>query len=263
MTADHGAVLDQGRREYDRPPIVEGLCQLNFASPIDWNPIVPGMFYERIRAGYPEKPEVQQEVRANVQFPNDAAGEAQFNLGQGQQRLIYKNANRDKLIVLTPTSLSANSLPPYEGWPSLSKRLKETLTKTAQVLGSISIASVSVRYINRILIPIEEPTAFAEYFDLPFRGVGLPGQTSSTAVFQRVESKIEAISAEALRTFASVEPIEGETSGTAFLLDIEFRRFFETPATIDAALNASEELKQAENAEFELCVTDRTRELFK
>lgn len=256
-------MLDYVRREYERPPIVEGLCQLNFATPLDWNPIVPGMFYERIRASYPEKPEVQQEVRANVQFPNDAAGEAQFNLGQGQQRLIYKNAARDKLIVLTPTSLSANSLPPYEGWPSLSKRLRQTLKKTAQVLGSPGVANATVRYINRILVPIDEPTEFAEYFDLPFRGVGSSGQSVSTSVFQRVESKVDAISAEAVRTFASVEPIAGEGRGIAFLLDIEFRRIFADPVTVDEALEVTEQLKQAENAEFERCITDRTRDLFK
>ena len=265
MTVDEGnavAPLGQGRLEYRRPPIVEALCQFNFASPLRWSPVLPGMFYERIRAEYSGEPEVQQQVQANFQFPNDAAGEAQFNLGQGEQRLIYKNATKDKLIVLSPSTVSANSLPPYEGWPSLLARFESSLGKTKAVLRDVEVASVTVRYINRIFIPMREPIDLEQYFDLPFRAIG--GERAvTTSMFQRFESALDGQGTTAVRTFSSVESTEDEQDGSAFVLDLEFRRELDTPATFHDALGITDELKSAENLEFETSITDRTRELFR
>lgn len=264
MTVDEGnAALPSGprRREYQRPPIVEALCQFNFSAPLKWSPVLPGIFYEGIKAEYPGEPEVQQQVQANFQFPNDAAGEAQFNLGQGEQRLIYKNEARDRLIVLSPSTVSANSLPPYEGWPSLRSRFDSMLGRTKNVLRGAEVARVSVRYINRIFIPMPEPVDLDQYFDLPFRAIG--GESAiTTAMFQRFESALDREGTTAIRTFSSVELDGDEEDGGAFVLDLEFRRALETPTSFEDALMIADELKVAENLEFETCVTDRTRELF-
>ena len=264
MTVDEGnaaVASGQGRREYRRPPIVEALCQFNFATPLKWSPVLPGMFYERIRAEYPGEPAVQQQVQANFQFPNDEAGEAQFNLGQGEQRLIYKNEAHDKLIVLSPSTVSANSLPPYEGWPSLLARFESMLGRTKDVLRGAEVSTVTVRYINRIFIPMPEPIELDQYFDLPFRAIGGEGAVTSS-IFQRFESDLDRHGTNAVRTFSSVELSGDEEGGGAFVLDLEFRRALATPATFEAALGITDELKIAENLEFETCITGRTRELF-
>lgn len=262
MSADRGLAADRGARvEYANPPIVEGLCQFNFAAPISWSPILPGMFFERIKATYPAEPEVQQQVQANVEFQNDAAGQAQFTVGQGDQRLIYKSRDLTRLAVLASSTIGVNSLPPYEGWPSLHERLESLLQRTKSVIGSPEIGAVSVRYINRIFIPTRDPQALSDYFTIPYHVVGHP-KSSLSAVFQRVETIQPDGISRGIMTFVSVETTEAESDGQAFLLDLEFRRELPTSASFDVALSVADELKAMENAEFESCITDSTRGLF-
>ncbi len=220
------------------------------------------MFYERIRAEYPTDPEVQQQVQANVQFPNDAAGQAQLTMGQGEQRLIYKNRSLSRLIVLSPSNVSANSLPPYEGWPHLSERFQRALSKTKDILRGAAVGAVSVRYINRIHVPNGRQSQLGEMFNIPFRVPG-EGDTTINSLFQRVESTLADGVTQGILTFASVEPVEGESDGQAFLLDLEFRRVLSKPTDFSEAMSVAQDLKIVENAEFEACITDRTRELFR
>lgn len=262
MSADQGLVADRGARvEYTNPPIVEGLCQFNFAVPLSWSPILPGMFFERIKASYPAEPEVQQQVQANVQFQNDAAGQAQFTVGQGDQRLIYRNREQTRLAIVSPSTISVNSVPPYEGWPSLHERFGSLLDRTKSVLGNPQVRAVSVRYINRIFVPTRDPRAFPDYFTIPFHIVG-DANSSPSAVFQRVETIQPDGVSRGVMTFVSVETEATESDGQAFLLDLEFQRELPTPAGFDVALSVANELKAMENAEFESCITDRTRGLF-
>jgi uncharacterized protein (TIGR04255 family) len=261
MTTDQGRAAAQvGRIEYDHPPIVEALCQFNFATPLAWSPILPGMYYERIRAEYPTDPEVQQQVQANVQFPNDAAG-AQLTVGQGDQRLIYRNKSLDRLIVLGPSQISANSLPPYEGWPNLAERFERALAKAKPIIKEAQVGAISVRYINRIFIPDLDPASSGEFFNIPHRAVG--GGDVVDSLFQRVESTLSDGITQGVMTFAIVDPHEDESDGEAFLLDLEFRRALDAPMDFESAMAIASDLKAMENAEFEACITDRTRELFR
>lgn len=263
MTAEQGRAGEEPSRvEYKNPPIVEAVCQFDFVPPLAWSPIIPGMFFERIRAEYPENPEIQQRVQANVEFGADAAGQTQFTVGHGDQRLIYKNESRDRLIVLSPSSLSANSLPPYEGWPALSARFRSMLERTREVLRGAQVGAVTVRYINRIVVPVTEEATPECWFNVPYRVVG--GSSSSLdSVFQRVEVTLPDGISKGVRTFASVDLQEGDVGGRPFLLDLEFRRTLAEGTTIDDALAVATELKVLENAEFEACITDKTRELFR
>lgn len=262
MTSEAGPpVGERNRREYSRPPIIEALCQFTFATPIAWSPILPGMLFEKIRGTYPAEPEVQQQVQANVQFPNDAAGQAQFEVGQGEQRLIYRSEDLSRLAVISPSTVSANSLAPYEGWPSLSRRLRELVDQAQDSFRHAAVASVSVRYINRVFLPLADTASVESYFNIPYRPIGgLDGKTD--ALLHRVESTLSDGETRGLLTFSSVEPAEGERGGKAFVLDLEFLRTLTPASDFESAMRVAEELKRLENAEFEACITDRARELF-
>jgi uncharacterized protein (TIGR04255 family) len=263
MTSEQGPTIGvAGRQEYPRPPIIEALCQFTFASPISWSPILPGMLFERIRSSYPADPEVQQQVQANVQFPNDAAGGAQFHVGQGEQRMIYRSADLNRLAVVSPSSISANSLAPYEGWPSLSNRFREVLRRTQEFFRGASVGSVSVRYINRVFLPLSGAEPFNAYFNIPYRPVGGVGGVTD-GLLQRVESTLSDGVTRGILTFSSVDLIEGEVDGKAFVLDLEFVRPLVPPGDFESAMLIAEELKILENSEFEACITDRARELFR
>lgn len=258
----HSTATDgmSSRVEYANPPIVEALCQFDFIEPISWSPITPGMFYERIRAEYPLEPEVQQQLQANVSFPGDA-GAAQFTMGQGEQRLIYRDETESRLIVLTPHSLSANSLAPYEGWPNLSRRFSRALNKAQEVLKPPMVGAVLVRYINRIVAPVHEQNDVGQIFNIPFR-VPSGRIVGVSSLFQRVQATLDVDEMQSTLTFSSVDPQDGDPPGQAFLLDLELRQPVPHGCTFDEALAIAGRLKAVENEEFEGCITDEARRLF-
>lgn len=251
-----------GQTEYAAPPIVEALCQFNFSRALDWSPVLPGLVYEKIRASYPQTPEVQQELQANVMVPADGLGEAQFNMGQGEQRLIFANDQRNRLVLLAPSMLSVNSLPPYEGWPSLHRRTADVIRKTKSELRDLAVTTVSVRYINRVSLPWVAGTKLQDYFDVPYRVVGPEGSTLDQ-ILLRQESSLGDGSVKGIRTFTRVDSDDSQgPEKRDFVLDLEFVKIFDTPVSFEDALESAGELKILENQEFEGCITDKTRELF-
>jgi uncharacterized protein (TIGR04255 family) len=260
MTPNETAVGARGPSpKYRNPPIVEALCQFNFATPLSWNPILPGVFYQKIKAEYLREPEMQEQVQANVETPV-SEGAASVRVGRGEQRLIYANMDGNRLVVLNPGSISANSMPPYEGWEDLADRLKRCVEKTYSTLGRPGIKGVSIRYINRILIPSE--SEISRFFRVPIMSTSQAG-SSVKSLFQRAETILEDGVSRSAITFATVEPTEDEVGEVPILLDLEFSNLGLGEATIDEAIEVAAQLKEFENVEFEAFLTDDTRGMFR
>ena len=149
------------RREYPNPPVLEVICQVNFGEPVPWSAATPGLLYGRIRTEYPAEPKAQTAIEATID-----RGEGQFQVGRGAQRIVYSNDAQNRRLVANETCLSVNALPPYEHWPSLAKRFREALDIYRVEIAEFVPASVSLRYINRILIP-GDSVETTYYFNVP------------------------------------------------------------------------------------------------
>jgi uncharacterized protein (TIGR04255 family) len=42
-------------RTYNKPPLIEAVCDFRFSSPQPWDWTIPGLFYERIQSDFPNK----------------------------------------------------------------------------------------------------------------------------------------------------------------------------------------------------------------
>ena len=242
------------RREYPNPPVLEAICLVSFAKPVPWSAATPGLLYGRIRSEYPAAPTAQTAIEATID-----GGEGQFQVGRGAQRIVYSNDAQNRRVVANETTLSVNALPPYEHWPSLAKRFREAIDIYREEIAEFVPASVSLRYINRVVIP-GESVETTDYFNVPVVTTHQPGARVH-GFLSRSQSRSPETSIATTVTFANVvgHDVEGES---AFILDIDLTVPVSADVSVEGLGEHAAELHRWENHEFESSITDKCRELF-
>lgn len=244
------------RGSYPNPPIDEALLHFGFSQPLPWNVTTPGRIYELIKSKYDGEPESQEQLNATFEATPGSEG-ANLALNRGQLRVIYRSGDRSKFAICEPSSLTVGSNRPYDGWPSIRERMDWVWEALCEVWNFPSIGKISTRYINRVVIP-ESVFDTDAYFAIPVR-TAERGSWSFSGFVNRVESARDA-QTRAVLTFASIK--SDPQAGSEFLLDLEFQHYGEV-STFSDAKGIADDLKNLENSEFEDCITDKTRELFK
>jgi len=243
------------RRVYRDPPVVEAVCRVHWSAPIKWDLMTPGLLFEKLRGTYPAEPRLQPSIRADIQQPGMQAA---FQLTAGTQQFAFASDDGTRMLIVNAESVSAHSLQPYEGWPSLVERLFVGLGLLEGILPTADcVALIGLRYINRI--EISEPTwEFRDYvnLDLTFPD-GIPPNVSG--FIQRVEVPYEDEPTLLAFTWASVAATPGSS---AFVLDLDFVNRPEAPLDIESSREALADLKSKEGRAFEALITDRLRGIF-
>ena len=242
------------RREYPNPPIAEALCQVTFARPLAWSVATPGLLWERLRDDYPTEPEAQDQISASVQTGDDNPNVA---LNRGEQRFIYRDEERQRLVVANRTFISANSLPPHEGWPALRGRLEAAIRALGDTVTLQPVERVGLRYINRVVVPGPEINT-DDYFNIGIR-TARQGDAPFQSFMHRVESILDPTTI-IMSTFATLKP--ADDTNIPFLLDFDLMRVGLDTTDLAEILKAADELHYAEHQEFESAITDETRKLF-
>lgn len=248
------------RRKYKNPPIVEAVARFNFQTPITWDIRTPGLLYECLKAVYPAPPEIRNQVKAGL-TPNSSEGKplsANFAISSGPAEVFFFGDSREKFIMVSPISISAHGLAPYEGWEELEHRLYDAYALISTVLpDGDKISQCSIRYINRIELPGSE-IKFEEYLTISFT-IPPVFPPLMTAFFDRVEVKYPDNEGRLAFTWASVESKEGHT---AFILDLDLLTTLPKPMTLAEAMAELDKLKARETEAFEGLILDRLREVF-
>ncbi len=240
------------RRVYQNPPVIEAMCRMQWTTPIKWDLMTPGLIFEKLREVYPADPRVQGSIRADFQQPGTQAA---FQLTAGPQQFAFSNEDGNRMLAVTPESVSAHALQPYEGWSSLTARFFEGLRLLEGLLPSGDcVALVSLRYINRI--EISEPRwDFKDWVNLDLKFPdGIPSDVSG--FMQRVELPYEGEPTVLALTWAS---LAAEPGSSAFVLDLDFVQRPVAPICREAAEKALTSLKTKEGRAFEALMTDRLR----
>ena len=244
-----------GRRSYTRPPIQEVLIQVAVPPGALTNAAVPGQLYERLRSEYPA--DVATEVR--VPGPSSIAELASAAVRVDQAtRHIFTGSAPNKKLILGAERLSANALPPYEGWECLLGRFNRAATALFDARSELEATGLTIRYINRIVIPGDINTD--DYFTVPVR-TAEEGTAPFANFMLRVQSVLTDDPITCITGFSSADPEDG---GTPFMIDIELGTPIgdldqKDPSTWVAAL---EDLHRREILEFESMITDDCRRLF-
>lgn len=249
------------RRQYQNPPVIEGIARLQWMLPVPWSFTTPGLLFEQLRQDYPGEPRAVAQMSAGLfSTPDepDAEPNAGFELRAGPQRFIFTNDDGTRLVGVSPTDISVHALPPYEGWESMTARLVAAVKSTAPVLGNEArVSVVGLRYVNRIEIPADV-VELGEYLTISLEYP--PGYPSMiTAFLDRVEMAYEGEDTKLAFTWASTEAPKGSA---AFILDLDLYANRTSPVDIAEALEILQDLKVKEGRAFEGLLKDRLREQF-
>jgi uncharacterized protein (TIGR04255 family) len=150
-------------------------------------------------------------------------------------------------------------LPDYPGWPRLLDRFTRDWRTWKGVVGFHKISRIGVRYINRIDLPSPGPViAEEEFITFNIRSPDELGHKHGYAAQARF--RLDGIDG-----FVSINsglvpsPLLGYVS---FLLDIDLERVNSIPGRDEDLLAILNDFRLEKNRIFELCITDRAREVF-
>ena len=130
-------------RTYNKPPLIEAVCDFRFSSSQPWDWTIPGLFYEQIQDNFPKKNQVNV-VETRVD-PNEGK-----IVQQSQLKMQFISLDGTAVIQVAPDNLTIHQLRPYDGWQYYKARILKYLSVYHKTAHPESLANVVLRYVNRI-----------------------------------------------------------------------------------------------------------------
>lgn len=156
-------------RKYEHPPLIEALCEIQFAPDTPWDLVSPGLMYEQVREQFPLR-RPGRAVSLNV---------SQAGQGIGQEiqivdRVQFLRDDEQALIQVGPQLLVVNHLQPYPSWDAFRPLIAMAIDAHRRVIQPTGIHRIGLRYINRIALP-QTRILLEDYFEVyPKLGSDLP-----------------------------------------------------------------------------------------
>nr|BAL53122.1 hypothetical conserved protein [uncultured Gammaproteobacteria bacterium] len=242
-------------RRYRKPPVIEALCEIYFAGS-DWDETIPGVFFERVKAGFPQKRQrtIQE---AQITLGPEQAAAAVRQLSPWMQ---FVSDEKHRMIQLAQDLLVVNQLAPYPHFEEWEPEIYQAFKLYLEVAKPKSVVRLGMRYINRVVIPAER-VRMEEYFTIYPTLPKALGDTHGSFLV-RVEVPQEGQDHVVLITFGTAPPPEPSQPAQAFVLDLY--DILEVNESLDAERLKQEVERAHENivVAFEDSITDQLRCLF-
>lgn len=168
------------------------------------------------------------------------------------------SADQKKRIILGRDSVAAHCSAPYCGWDALKPDVISSHNAFCKVYSPTGLTRMAVRYINRIVVPLEDLVLQDYFIGLPT--IPMPSEPHLSRILERVIGELPETSDTFALSFASTDPTSPGTS--QFLLDIEVSRNYAPETLPDDITEAVEVLRVEERDLFECMITPKTRALF-
>ena len=241
-------------RKYERPPIVEAICEFKFDPESRWDLTIPGLLYENLKYEFPNKGSnlimgfniaaSPEEIKQNVE---------KIELAQ------FKHQNKPLLVQVGQHILTINHLAPYSNWENFIVVIEKAYNAYKQVANPSAFQRIGVRYINRIDIP-RDKFRFKLFTFGPKFWSPVPQPNSVLSFITGVELPFEGNRDRMKLQLATAQTTQ--TDMRSFILDIDY--YLTDPSLIgfdDAIKWVNDAHKSVEKA-FEDSISDKLREQF-
>jgi uncharacterized protein (TIGR04255 family) len=145
-------------RTYNKPPLIEAVCDFRFSSSQLWDWTIPGLFYEQIRSDFPNKNQLST-IETTVDVSEGKV------VQQTQPKMQFISGDGTAVIHVGPDNLTINQLRPYDGWELFKSRILKYLSIYCETAHPKNLANVTLRYVNRIEFP-EAGIELDDYFQI-------------------------------------------------------------------------------------------------
>lgn len=249
------------RRRYRTPPIEEALCEFRFVPGDEWDPTMPGKLHAKLDNAYPGKPTQQVLARVDVQLAEGKPFRVQYQ--RDADKVQFHSEDGTRLVGVGEDTLSVHMLRPYQspergeraGWEEFRCRISTALGAYWTVAKPVGVRRVSVRYVNKIMMPSNAEVGDYLHCALPKIG-SLPDSVLGLA--SRVEYCYEDGAHLVLSQGTAFDP----SRQPAVLLDLDVIWESESRLSVDRALEMVQSLRDREREAFEAVITDKAREIF-
>jgi len=242
------------KKAYDSPPITEAVIEIRFYPSI--NEKVLTKTVKAFAKYYPELIPIDQyefEVIVDKGVPTtNTKTVREFKL---------TSQDMTEVIVLKNSAFVLSQLAPYKSWENFIARFERDWNLQNKIAGQREILRIGVRFINRIDIPRAENDLVNEYEYLNI----YPKQPAEIGPFlgYAVQSKMFLPEINSfLRLNSAVVP-SPLIDNISIVFDQDISRESELPQNTKDILVYLNEVRGEKNKVFELCVTDKARELFR
>ncbi|MBN2568116.1 MAG: TIGR04255 family protein [Deltaproteobacteria bacterium] len=212
--------------------------------------------HDQIKERYPEIKE-RKYVKGGLDL-HDKGKPILLPTTGGTDGFILRSPTEKKVIQTRVDGFAFNKLNPYENWSTFSKESRELWKLYLSIANPIKISRISLRYINRIEVPLPI-SDFSEFIlTNPEIAPGLPQGVSN--FFMRFEILKEDIPANAVIIVAMEQPTA--SNKLPLILDIDVICNHDYTNSMDKMWDDFEKLRNLKNEFFFKSITQKTRELF-
>jgi uncharacterized protein (TIGR04255 family) len=237
------------RSTYPRPPLIEALCEIYFDPGQEWDVTLLGLYYERVKSGFPGKRELRN-LEVSVQ-----SGPEQFaqEIREAGVRMQFVRADKTAMVQVAPNLLVVNQLPPYPSWAEFRALISERVNDYVAVAKPQGLARIGLRYINRFNFTPGK-YEFARYFA---RAKFIP-----PALFEATGQflfRLELAQAEQERLLVTMASAATEPSQASIVLDLDHVSIGSRPPDTTVILAQLDAAHDRIETVFEDCLTDDLR----
>ncbi|MDD5023993.1 MAG: TIGR04255 family protein [Methanoregula sp.] len=240
--------------QYRNPPIVEAICEFRFSQDTKWDPTIPGLLYEKLKAEFPHK---ESRINQEIEFRADEKGLKPW-VKNPDQLAVFLSNDRLTLIQVGQNRLSIHHLKPYSGWENFRPKIKHAFEMLNSITEIRGIDRMALVYIDKIEIPGPN-IDMKEYFHfMPQLGDGFSQQFNDFIVgcdfpyhSKRDICKLQLTSA-----------IPENKSNTAYVLTTEYFLAKKKAISRDNALEWMEDAHSVVHGIFKSCITEKLEDLF-
>lgn len=233
-------------------PIKEAVLHIRFKNPLS-NDVITA-FNQKVKVLYP----IQNErFRFDIRIDNKNLGSNPTDSKSIKDGFRLLDDINKKLINITTQEISISKLEPYDSWKSLradSIKILEILIETG---GDLLTTRIALRYINRMLFPIEKPKTISNYFRLlpsiPKEMPTMLDGSNMRLMLPKPEKQLKSI----INT--SLKGIEGNVE---IIFDIDVFKLTQKN-NISDIFNELEDIRIYKNEIFFTCTTSELIKLYK
>ena len=244
------------RRVYPKPPIVEAVVDLRFSEGTGGD--ILSTLSQRLGRQYSGEQKRQHRVEVSARIEEEAVATETRRI---PHVTFLRSPDGLRLLGCGPDVLSVHVLAPYPGWESFIDQAKEAVGALyAGPHASATVATLTVRYIDRI----ELPDVGASFSDLltviPARPQGMPPQLAGLYVTMQTTDPGDGTTASLV---VGSTPTD-ESNRPALIYDLSVQRSGQPLSGLegDEWSRIAEDLHRRQREIFEASITDAARELF-
>lgn len=140
-------------------PITEAMCEFWFREDREWDIVVPGLIYEKVKDVFPVTSPFHR-LDATIQ----AGREGLRQRFQSQELARLRNSEKTALMQVGRGFVSIHKLAPYSTWDEFLRLIERGFAAYSDVRKPQAFERIGLRYINRIEMPCQDD-ALQEHFN--------------------------------------------------------------------------------------------------